>query len=68
MSDFTNLDLEELARQLVVDEGRNPEYLSVAERSWDWLLEKGFDPYGLSSDELDDLYEQVDKLCRTVEV
>lgn len=63
-----NLDLEELARQLVVAEGRNPEYLSIAEMTWDLLLEKGYDPYLFTNDELDEIYETVDAYCKKVEL
>lgn len=63
-----NLNFEELARQLVVDEGRNPESLSVSERVWDALLEHGYDPYLFSYEELDELNEHVGGLCKKVEL
>lgn len=63
-----NLDLEELARQIAVDEGRNPEFLSIAERTWDFLLEHGYDPFLFSNEELDEINEHVDALVKKVEL
>lgn len=56
-------DLVELARSLVREEGREPEYLSVVERTWDFLEEKGHNLDLLTEEELDALYEQVRVLC-----
>lgn len=63
-----NLDLEELARQIVVDEGRKPEALTVSERVWDFLLEHGYDPNLFTFDELDELDAEVAGLCKKVEL
>lgn len=60
--------LDELARQIAVDEGSNPEMLTISERVWDFLLEKGYDPYLFTYTELDELNEQVDALIKRVKL
>lgn len=59
-------ELNGLVNSVVEAEGRNPEYLSIVEMSWDFLQERGYEPESLSDWELDAIYEKVRILCLEV--
>ena len=56
---LTLTDFGPLVERIAKSEGYDPEFLTIAEMTWDYLEERGYAPSLLSDRELDTLYAYV---------